>query len=392
MNNIEINTEFNEQNNLSGEVLLKEIKSQFGINCVTGLPCGELREFIDTSCKDKELLHIQSTNEREAVGIAAGVWLGDKKPVLYMQNSGLFVCSNEIGSLLIPSKIPAVFVVSWRGCKGETATQHLTTGEATIPLLESFHLHYTTESNKTNLMKLKKTQEETNLPVCILKTRENFNNINPETRHQESIRKRITPYQEETDLLESRETMLAIIAKMTPKNRALISSTGLISRSLYQNFDSPNQFYNAGAFGLTSSIGLGFALAEKQTPVTVVEGDGSVLTNWGNLNLIGYHQPENFLHIVLDNGAYVSCSGEKTIGSELIVQTASICGYTNVFSVASIEMVNKVLQLSNDGQLSGPTLLHIRINTEGERNFKRPLEMDQTARRFKNHFLKTEKA
>lgn len=372
---------------LTGRELYRALKNIFNTNYVTGLPCGELREFIHAaSHEDPESIHLQASNERESVGIAAGAWLGGKKPILYMQNSGLFEASNDLGSLLIASEIPAVFVVSWRGSPGENATQHFATGAATKPLLDAFKVPYIDLPSRDKLTELQEWQSQNGLPVCILQIREHFNKLESAGKHERLPRKRANIVREYTGSLSNREEVLALIASMTPQSRALISSTGLISRSLFHHYDSPNQFYNAGAFGLTSSIGLGFASARPDVPVTIVEGDGSVLTNLGNLNLIGYNYPSNFLHIVLDNASYVSCSGEQTCGSELIPEFASISGYQKVFSITSPETLHAITNDVNSRKIKGPVLIHILINQEGERRFNRPLGMSKITRRFKSHF------
>lgn len=374
-----------EQRELSGAELFNTLKRIFKVGHVTGLPCGELREFIRASEKDKEMIHTPATNEREAVGIAAGAWLGGKQPLLYMQNSGFFEASNDVGSLIIASKIPAIFVVSWRGAPGETATQHLVTGSATKPLLSAFAIEYTDMASNENLELLKVQQEKTSLPVCILQKREKFNNPESRSVSAEKARSRVEVIREEDIPLHSREEVLSVIAQTTEQSSAVISSTGLISRSLFHYYDSPNQFYNAGALGLTSSIGLGISSAQPERKVVVIEGDGSVLTNLGNLNLIGYYQPKHFLHIVLDNQSYVSCSGESTIGSGNIPELASVLGYNKVFSVSSLETVANIIKESQCLN-SGPVMLHVKINNEGSRRFRRPLEMSFIARRFRNYF------
>lgn len=376
----------NNESDLSGEELLHELKYRFHADFVTGLPCGELREFIAASAQDKEILHLPATNERESVGIAAGAWLAGKKPILYMQNSGLFECSNDLGSLLVASEIPAIFVVSWRGSPGETATQHLATGNATIPLLESFGLPYSLTATPEDAAQLYEQQTASNLPVFFLKTREKFNKPQDTIPQSSSTRKKTEVYRDDPHPLPSREEALQLIATLTPSNRALFSSTGLISRSLFHHFDSPNQFYNAGAFGLTSSIALGFSTASQNVPTTIVEGDGSVLTNLGNLNIIGHQRPQNFLHVVLDNGMYGSCSGEETVGSELIPDMAALLGYVNVFFLSSLDNLEAIIRKANKEQMTGPTMVHVKINQAGERQFKRPLGMAEIARRFKNHF------
>ena len=87
---------------------------------------------------------------------------------------------------------------------------------------------------------------------------------------------------------------------------------------------------------------------------------------------------------MLDNQTYASCSGESTIGSDKIPELASILGYGEVFSVSSLDAVAKVIDRSQCSN-SGPIMLHVGINSEGPREFKRPLDMSVIARRFRNH-------
>lgn len=119
---------------------LHRIFLKLGVDFASGVPCGVLRHIIKNFDNEKAVLHMIANRESEAVGLAAGAYFGGKTPVVYMQNSGLFSASNDIASLLVPYKVPIFFVVSYRGCKGEDAVQHLTTGRATEALLQSFGL------------------------------------------------------------------------------------------------------------------------------------------------------------------------------------------------------------------------------------------------------------
>ena len=75
---------------------------ELGVNFASGVPCGVLRHIIKNFNDEKTILHVPANRESEAVGLAAGAYLGGKTPVVYMQNSGLFAASNDIASLLIP--------------------------------------------------------------------------------------------------------------------------------------------------------------------------------------------------------------------------------------------------------------------------------------------------
>ncbi|MBI5076957.1 sulfopyruvate decarboxylase subunit alpha [Candidatus Falkowbacteria bacterium] len=122
---------------------MHKIFLELGVNFASGVPCGVLRHIIKNFDDDTTILHIPANRESEAVGLAAGAYLGGKIPVVYMQNSGLFAASNDIASLLVSYEIPIFFIVSYRGCEGEDAVQHLTTGRATETLLQSFGLPFT---------------------------------------------------------------------------------------------------------------------------------------------------------------------------------------------------------------------------------------------------------
>jgi len=150
---------------------LHRLFKECGINFATGVPCGVLRDIIDNLANDPDVLHVCANRESEAVGIAAGAYFSGKIPIIYMQNSGLFASSNDIASLLIPYKIPILFIVTYRGCEGEDAVQHFTTGKATEKLLESFGLFYWTykgQDLETLTDQIFSKMEETSLPVVLL--------------------------------------------------------------------------------------------------------------------------------------------------------------------------------------------------------------------------------
>ncbi|MGI9493543.1 MAG: thiamine pyrophosphate-dependent enzyme, partial [Geminicoccaceae bacterium] len=65
-------------------------------------------------------------------------------------------------------------------------------------------------------------------------------------------------------------------------DQLVICNIGLSSQELHMLDDQPSNFYMLGTMGLSSSIGLGLAMA-KQGKVIAIDGDGSVLTNFGTL-------------------------------------------------------------------------------------------------------------
>lgn len=165
----------------------------------------------------------------------------------------------------------------------------------------------------------------------------------------------------------------------------VISSTGLISRELFNLEDKPNYFYMTGSLGLVSSIGLGVSLNCPREKVIVIDGDASLLMNLGSLGTIGEASPNNLLHIVLDNNAYGSCSNEQTVSHRArLEKLASVCGYPETARVqSSEEMKEKLEQYLKKVGNEGPLLLVAEINKKGRRDLPRPLNLPQVASKFK---------
>jgi sulfopyruvate decarboxylase subunit alpha len=78
-----------------------------------------------------------ATREEEAVGIAAGLYLGGAWPALLMQSSGLGNTPNALASLLIAYQIPVVMIVSMRGDPGEWNAAQVPMGRAVAPVLDA---------------------------------------------------------------------------------------------------------------------------------------------------------------------------------------------------------------------------------------------------------------
>jgi len=85
-----------------------------------------------------------ATREEEAVGIAAGLYLGGVRPALMMQSSGLGNSINALASLNVAFEIPVLMLISMRGGEGEwNPTQH-PMGRAVRPILDSLGIPHAT--------------------------------------------------------------------------------------------------------------------------------------------------------------------------------------------------------------------------------------------------------
>jgi sulfopyruvate decarboxylase alpha subunit len=107
-----------------------------GVDFFTGVPCSLVKPVI-AELERRGLYHGE-TREDAALGVAAGAYLGGKLPAVVMQNSGLGVSLNALGSLHLLYEMPCLVLVTWRGFGGKDAPEHLVMGEVMPGLLDLF--------------------------------------------------------------------------------------------------------------------------------------------------------------------------------------------------------------------------------------------------------------
>ena len=118
----------------------------------------------------------------------------------------------------------------------------------------------------------------------------------------------------------------------------VVCNIGLPSQEMHMLDDQPTNFYMLGTMGLSSSIGLGLALAQKQTVISI-DGDGSVLTNLGTLPTIANNVADNFILLIIDNGSYGSTGDQPTYAGKKtsLTAVAEACGCENVIECRAEE-------------------------------------------------------
>jgi sulfopyruvate decarboxylase subunit beta len=119
-------------------------------------------------------------------------------------------------------------------------------------------------------------------------------------------------------------------------DQLVICNIGLPSQELHMLDDQPSNFYMLGTMGLSSSIGLGLAMAQKEK-VIAIDGDGSVLTNFGTLPTIANNVADNFILLIIDNGSYGSTGDQPTYAGAKtsLAAVAKACGCERVIECAA---------------------------------------------------------
>ena len=140
-----------------------------GCDFFTGVPCSLVGPLI--SELERRELYRGETREDAALGVAAGAYMGGKTPVVVMQNSGLGVSLNALGSLHILYRMPCLLIVTWRGYEGKDAPEHLVMGAVLPRLLDLFEIPHRAPANDAALAGIDwaaATARETRKPVALV--------------------------------------------------------------------------------------------------------------------------------------------------------------------------------------------------------------------------------
>jgi len=142
-----------------------------------------------------------------------------------------------------------------------------------------------------------------------------------------------------------------ILKEIAPilRDQLVVCNIGIPSQELHAIDDQPTNFYMLGTMGLASSIGLGLALAQAKTVISI-DGDGSVLTNLGTLPTIANNPADNFILMIIDNGSYGSTGDQPTYTGKKtsLAGMARAAGCENVVEVQDVD-TGKALQAAIDG-------------------------------------------
>ena len=269
---------------INAKYFIEQLKN-LDIKFYTGVPDSLMSEFSKSLHFDfNDENHIISTNEGSALATGMGYHLATGNyPLIYLQNSGLGNLVNPYTSLLHKEiyKIPFILLVGWRGEPGtKDEPQHKFKGKITKNLLEILEINYivvNAESNVKGVLKEAKHFLDENMPVALLLQKNTFELDNRVFEVDEKLPKR-------------KEALASIVNKFN-SNSLYISTTGKLSRELYElrnkNDEINDDLYIVGGMGHASAIALGLLQKIEDRNIICLDGDGSVLMHTGNLSLLG---------------------------------------------------------------------------------------------------------
>lgn len=344
-----------------------------GVDFFTGVPDSLLKNicaYITDNTSKRQ--HIIAANEGAAVGIAAGYYLASGNlPLVYMQNSGLGNAVNPLLSLTDEKvySLPMILMIGWRGEPGiKDEPQHKKQGEVTLDLLHTMQIPFVvldTEEDEAlaQIHDVVMSAKIKSTPHAIIIRKDIFSKY--KLRHEQSNSYPL-----------SREEALKLVIDHLSSDDAIISTTGKLSRELFEYREAKGQghecdFLTVGSMGHSPSIALGIALANPRKKVFCLDGDGAFIMHMGAISNIGNLSPQNYFHILFNNGSHESVGGQPTLGFQLDIPTiAKACGYQNAFSATSEDDIKEVLQ--NIATMGGPVLIELKVRIASRDDLGRP--------------------
>ena len=351
--------------------------ANYGINFYAGVPDSLLKNLCAYITDHADTAHnIIAANEGGAMGLAAGHYLATNQiPVVYMQNSGEGNIINPLASLTDPDvyNIPVLLVIGWRGKPGvHDEPQHVKQGKVTTGLLNVMGIDYTVLSKEEDkaeaqIKKAVAYMRTTNHCYALVIEKDTFDNY------------QLSTVNSQLELTLSREEAIQTVAAAIGEKDVIVSTTGMISRELFEYRAAMNQgherdFLTVGSMGHASQIALSIALEKKDRKVWCFDGDGASIMHMGSMAIVASKAPENFVHVVFNNGAHDSVGGQPTVGLKIdLPGVAKAVGYIQVYSVDNKEELQKVLTSSIIPITSeGATFLEIRVKKGNRKDLGRP--------------------
>ncbi|MCD1293933.1 sulfopyruvate decarboxylase [Methanocella sp. CWC-04] len=338
-----------------------DVMRSCGIDTALTLPCDRMKNLFPLISENFN--EIPLTREEDGIGIAAGLYMAGKRPVMVIQSTGLGNSINALSSLHKTFEIPLPILASWRGPYKEGIEAQLHLGKCLPGILDSAGIPYVVAETVEDLPKVKSAIEasfEKCTPYVIL--------LSPRIWEGSTAKPFIPEISQEerkfniacnTIIPKATQSRFDMIIGIVPylKDKVVVANIGVPCKELYAALDQPTNFYMLGSLGLASSIGNGLAQGQKRE-VVVLDGDGSLLMNPNTLGTVAQEFPDNLTIIAFDNSAHGSTGNQKTFSSCMDLELlARVYGIKNTSKVSMPEELLEALE--KDGR--GPRFIHAVI-------------------------------
>ena len=335
------------------EELIAMLKKS-GVDFTASLPCDKVKVLIDVLARS--LPHVPLTREEEGVGICAGAALSGKRPVMFVQSSGIGNMINALLSLTQFYELPLALFVSRRGFYKETIQAQLPMGQLLPGILSGAGIGWTEINSPAELATVERILPEVytgdRIHAFLLSPAvwENSECALTGTKAATGPAAAGTPTAHSASRATlTRSDIIRIIAPYL-KGKLVVSNLGCPSKELCAISHQPSNFYMLGSMGMATPIGLGIALTSTKD-VAVIDGDGSLLMNPGTLATAAALAPKNLTILAIDNGAYGSTGNQPTLAAkgvdlEIVAQGF---GFRNTIKAASEAEIVEAVKRPREG-------------------------------------------
>lgn len=156
----------------SAENIVNELKKQ-GITHAVGVPDNGSARIYERLRAESGIEVITVTREGEAFAIAAGLYVGGKKPVIIIQNTGFLESGDAIRGTVVNMQVPVVVFIGYRGYHNRDTDGQWIDSVATFlePTLKAWNLPYEMLETDADIPCIAKAFEQaaaTSLPTAVL--------------------------------------------------------------------------------------------------------------------------------------------------------------------------------------------------------------------------------
>lgn len=99
---------------IQARLILDELRKQ-RVTDVLGVPDNAAKALLDLLALDDSIQLLSVTREGEAFAIASGLWVGGRRPVVLIQNTGLLEAGDALRGTAMRMRVPLVCLVTVRG-------------------------------------------------------------------------------------------------------------------------------------------------------------------------------------------------------------------------------------------------------------------------------------
>ena len=262
-----------------------------GATHVVIVPDTNQKTVLDLLDEQPDLPVIRCAAEDDVFGVCTGLWFAGHRPIAVIQQLGIFAGANVLRGMVHDQRAPIAILAGMYG-------RDLELRAARRPGLGRAAVHAAARRAGDPVAPGRGTARR--------------------GRHRGRARGRLRRGARERGAPGSTHDMTEPTMHVAEATTVLREEAGdaiavlTMSPMAFWGESRPLDFRLLGTMGAAASIGLGIALGTPDRTVWVIDGDGSLLMQLGVVAAVADAAPENYVHVVIDNGIYAISGAQPT--------------------------------------------------------------------------------